>query len=190
MSTEEQSANTHNKVLDPEYKAALSLLAEKNSDFIFHNKNEDHAALVIEQIVRTAKDEIRIFEELLCGDLMDKNDDLLRALKDKLSSGKRVRIVIKNGHINSSSSGVNELKKIAEKYTSLLEVKRASNDFIDSIKKINGGLVYVAVGDESSFRLEDASKPREAICSFNYPSVATVIKKYFDEKYGTCSSYF
>ncbi len=172
------------------YRNSVDVLARLNSDFVFHNNTAEHAAIVMEAIIRHAKERVRIFENELCGDLLDNNELLLDSIEEKVQHRKRVEIVLQK---NLGSHGTNKratrLLNIAADNPDYLVVRTASPAFVKSITEINGTLSFVSVGDRSSFRLENAAIPRKALCAFRGPKVARLIAEKFDAQFSSCQAY-
>jgi hypothetical protein len=172
------------------YRDSVGVLARLNSDFVFHNNTAEHAAIVMEAIIRHAKERVRIFEDELCGDLLDKNELLLDSIEEKVGRRMRVDIVLqKNLGNRGKNERVTRLLSIADANPDYLVVRTASPAFVKSITEINGSLSFVSVGDKSSFRLENAAVPRKALCSFKGPVVAGLIAKKFDAQFSSCPAY-
>jgi phosphatidylserine/phosphatidylglycerophosphate/cardiolipin synthase-like enzyme len=179
----------------PEYKTALDVLAEQDSDFVFPNESSDHAALVMEAIISHSKEKVRIFEAELSGDLLNKNENLLAAIDNQVRSGVAIHIVLQDSREHSpDDANISHLKHLFKTYgaSGSMVVKKASNSFVSSMTSITGKLSYVTTGDCKSFRLEAAGSGRKAMCSFNRPNIIKslgLIGK-FDAELNTCDDYF
>jgi hypothetical protein len=178
-----------------EYKASVEGLARAKSDFVFPNSSHRHAAIVLSCIVKYSNKIVRIYDDALQGDISGEYDpykELLPLIEFHIHSKKRLEIVVRDG--GKKSSAIYEtLERLSKPFKDTLKVCAATPTFKKSVKEAFGADINFAVGDDSSFRIEQyvhSRKERKAVCSFNKPDYAKVISDIFDEQLENCTPVF
>jgi len=179
------------------YSDALDNLAKNNSNDTFPNKDHKHASIVLSKILKYSKSTFILFDDDLKGDIV-KNDQVVSfrdSLIEFISRGGSLKIVISDENDDDDASLKSFLKTLVELFSEQVELKLASSEFKESMKKIYGEKINFAVGDTNKYRLEkygDNSvdkKTGTAIGSFNNEQTSRLLLKAFYFNYNSCLSY-
>lgn len=169
-----------------EYKTAVENLAKSKSSFIFPNKDAQHAAIVISNIINYSNC-IKICDDDLSGDIADKSSELRHVIEKAVKSDKSVQFLIKDISQNDVNSEIYKLLERLSKEHTNLEVKKAKAGFFEKVKNASREIVEAkvainfAIGDESSFRIEfPGENERSAFCSFNNTEITLKLLSLFE----------
>ena len=167
-----------------DYKKAVIDFSNNKKDFQFTNKGEQHAAIVVANLIRTTDNELRIYSGKLNRDVA--NDKyLVKMLNSFLESGKILYLILdempSDEEISESlrqiiESSENPLRNVAIKIdTDSLFKEKLAKIFTDEKPH------HFMIGDNLSYRLEIDAEEYKAICNFNNIKIVTTLKKQFDE---------
>jgi len=176
------------------YIEAVENYASRKSDFVFSNSSDIHAAIVMTTMLSHSKKDFILYDEDLSNDVAGKYYNFYPALINFIqkNSSPSLHVVIdKNGHHDTPIYKL--LKILNSEYPEKVNIYLASDDFKDTIVKRFKSRVSFAVGDSSSFRLEqikDEKVGRKAICSFKDHTVASLLAAVFNLKLNTCKKLF
>ena len=169
------------------YKQAVKNLADSESDFIFRNSSDIHANIVISNMLRVSNSEFRIYDDNLSGDIADKDADFYLNLEKFLASGRILKIVV--DEVKDKTNRIYMfLKEKKSMYPKNIFLSKSNESFKLNMTKIYEKPINCAIGDSKSFRVEflTEAKTRKALCSFNSPSVSSVLIKTFDKSFALC----
>lgn len=165
----------YNSIIQSEYAANIFRMAENMDDEVFYNSSAEHAMIVHQALVKTAKKYIYIFSSSMCSEISNNNDYIeyiKEFLKDK---NHEIRIVFTDYSDGFSKMPIAKLLALYP-----LQV---------SIKKYPGKVLYqgipahFTVTDDRAFRLETDVENHMAFGNFNSPSQALALKDVFDRVY-------
>lgn len=145
------------------YKESIEFLASENIDYPIPNHNEDHAAIIIESIIKHSKNRINIYCKNLNGLIMSKNK-LFESLKNFLREGGEVRIV------SDDPSDCHKAFKDLNDLNDNLKISKSSEAFKDLVKNKIENVEYFFLGDTRMSRLEYNNTNHAAICNFGSSS--------------------
>lgn len=177
-----------------EYRETVERLADARSPIIFQNDSPDHAAAVIETIIRHSKKEVFVYDKDLSS-LGERSSTFYGTLIEHvLLSGRIFRLVIEPD-ADGLSAGAGILSRLALLAPGAMDVRVQSDEFRNEIGRLCKRLkiddtVHYAVGDSRMFRLEFPSGARKAYCGFNFPSMALELRTPFEKAFDTCKPYF
>lgn len=176
------------------YREAVRDLAASHSSFVFLNDNANHASIVIETIIEFAQKEVLIFDDVLDGTVSDRSPSFLNTLRTAAKAGKTIHFVMER-LLEGSSNIEDALRALVRRYPMTVSVRRASQDFVDEVKRVREDLdieekIHFAVGDGQSYRLEFPRGARKAFCSFNDPVMAGKLSDVFIHWFEDCPEYF
>lgn len=161
---------------------AVSKLAESDSPFMFDNKGAGHAAVVLANIFRYSKSEVCIYAKDMNGDISSR--DIYKSALTLFLNQDNTKLKIL---LDEPPKFSNDVKKLLHEHSENIEVRLANNTFVNEMKSItvNDTLYHFAVGDNKMIRMELDNKTHEAICSFNIPDTASLLKSVFEKYYNT-----
>lgn len=190
-STKNVEQDISQEILD--YIEAVRTLASNKSDLVFNNSTPKHAAIVLTTMLEYSKDEMRIFDDNLSGDITNHHPEFIVALQSFIKSGKKLKVVVDNV-ARTDSKVYTTLQELNSCYPKTVEVRRSTEKFKKSIAGISkeSSPKNFAVSDDDGFRLEEqiGTDERKALCSFNNKNVAGKLKKAFDKEFAGCTSIF
>lgn len=182
-----------------EYSSHLEFLANSNSEFVFPNKDDKHAAIAISKILKYSKNDFILFDNDLSGDVTknEQVESFEKSLFGFISRYGNVRIVVEKKYNKEETSKLEDLLlNLSEIFPEQIEVRHASPEFKSKIKEIYNENISFVVGDNNKFRLELQGKDdnceitREATCSFNNRKLPKKINGVFNSHYKSCEAYF
>lgn len=167
-----------------EYKAYIEELAEHNKNVVFFNSGPEHASLVMENIFRSSRHDIRIFAGYMSGEVSDK-ENYKSGLTDFFQRGGKIRILLQSD------------KKIPEKeppifkllkFFSLVkpgsvEVKESKRARVFQADDKTAKEIHFTTGDDRMYRIEDDISSFSASGNFNDPETVKSLNAMFDEMY-------
>lgn len=176
------------------YLKAVEGLAEAKSDYIFKNSSHKHAAVVMSVMLKNCKNEFRIYDDNLSGDIGDQYEGFYPALEEFVRSGKTLKVIIDN-HNQEDSNSYKLLKKLFNNFPQKVSVKRSNEHFKKAITNNYKILLNFAVGDSQMFRLEESDRSkndsnRRAFCCFNNSAISGSLKNSFDQEFENCKNVF
>ena len=161
-----------------EYRKHIQYLAKNHIGRTFMNSDEEHAAIVLNSIFKTATTTVRIFAGNLCHHV-GTTPGYIESLSDFIDRGGEVRMLLNNCN-DEDLRGSNLFKRLAY-YKSIdkpVFIKKTSKK-VYLTKDPDRKEVHFTVGDQSSFRLETDITKRSAIGDFNN-AIAEKYASFFD----------
>lgn len=165
-----------------DYTKAVVEFSDSKKDFQFTNKGMLHAAVVVANLIRTTKDELRIYSGEMNSDVA--NDRyLIKMLNEFLQSGKRLYLILdKMPNKNEMSESLKQILNSKNNPSRNVKIKVDDGSF----KKIVANLFtdnlphHFMVADNSAYRIELDANEYKAICNFNDEDTVRPLKKIFD----------
>jgi hypothetical protein len=174
-----------------QYKTAVENLASSKSNLIFNNSSPEHAAIVLSAMLKYSNSEFRIYDNDLSGDISELNPDFFDNLSAFISAGKSVKIVIDSLEQSANSQAYKSIIKYKEMYPNTVKLAIANDSFKDSVSKMFEKKINFALGDKTSFRIEDSIgdlQQRKAYCCFNNPNITQKLADVFDSSFISCKA--
>jgi hypothetical protein len=174
-----------------DYKKAVENLAQNKSDFIFSNSSPEHASIVLSTMIKHSEREFRIYDDNLSGDVANLNEEFYSNLENFVKSEKILKIVIDSDE-HRESRIFQDLLSYKKLFPNNIQISIASESFKNTIRSVFNKTVNFAIGDSSSFRIEDIMQSevgrRKAICCFNNTKITKQLVNSFDIEFPSCQS--
>lgn len=179
------------KINIAEYQEALNVLAKNKSDLLFSNSSPGHAAAVIETMFDNSTKSFRIYDDNLSGDLAEMRvESFYKSIENFVSRGEFLTVVVDK--IESKQNTIYKtLMNLKETYPSKVKIAKSSEQFRKAITNVFKQTVNIAIGDDSSFRIEQIidgvdAPSRKAVVSFNKEDITKPYIKAFDDNFTSC----
>ena len=165
------------------YKKAIEFYANNAENKEFGNKGADHAAIVVTNLIRIAKKELRIYSGNLCTEVAN-NNFLVRQLKLFLEDGKKLRLIL--DELPSEENRSAALKIILNSVDNPLhdvKYKVDKEDIVKTDQEANfkdNKCHHFMVADDNAYRFETDIVLYQAFGNFNDQKVANKLINIFD----------
>lgn len=159
-----------------EYYTSVVFLSQKHLNLEFNNKDKYHARIVMSQIFKNVKTEVKIFAGDLNGDVSG-SENYLQCLKNALERNVKVDIVLENKPSFNSKC----FKFLINYYTikpELLSIRVLTEEF--KKEQTQNSFKHFTIGDNSIFRFEIDTLTYKAICNFDDKNSVTTLMSNFD----------
>jgi len=165
--------------MDRDFYEAVENLATIQSEKSFPNSSENHAVAVFKAIFKTAKGNVRIYAENLCGRIPN-SDEYINGLKDFIVKRKgKVEILLEEqpGSENLKEKPIFKmLRSLNEKSYEIKQTNaRATLEYGNSEQEIN-----FTTGGDTMYRIEYDKFNKKAWCCFNSEKVTNKLNVLFD----------
>lgn len=165
-----------------EYKKSIESLANKKDSMVFLNSGKEHAAIVMGNIFKHSKKNVRIFAGNMNGDVS--NDSYYQKyLSSFLKSGGSLKILLQEYDEDKCPDIFNLFNSVDFFYPENVEIKLSNSSVTDDNEKP----VHFTIGDDSMYRLENDTTNYFASGSFNDPKNAKHLISLFDSIYDASS---
>lgn len=171
-----------------QYREFIQMLSETSDDRIFLNKGPEHAKVVLEQIFKQSKKNVRIFAGNLTRIVGD-DQNYIAALSDFVQNeGSSVKILLNDYK--------EELAKESKLYMRLAYFKSKGKDIVVKSTDVKPCRksdpeqkeFHFTVGDEKAYRLETDIIERKAEGSMNRTETAAPMAAFFDSLFDSDQS--
>jgi hypothetical protein len=170
-------SNSIQKVNLEEYKKSIESLANNRDSMIFMNSGNEHAAIVMGNIFKHSKQDIRIFAGNLNG-AVSGDDYYQEHLSNFLDSGGKLKILLQEFDKNNPPEIFNLFSSVDFFYPENVEIKLSNTTLVSEDTETK---VHFTVGDSSMYRIENDVEKYLAKGSFNNPDKANYLIEIFDE---------
>ncbi len=171
-----------------QYRIAVQNYARNGVDYLFHNRGDEHALIILSNIFRNAKRHIRIAANKLYNDEVVNTEEYINSIKAFLDQkDTRLSILITT---RPTKEEVTEYGPETTFYWMLynhpayrqgrVEIKDGQGSFF---RNSEGKQVNFCTGDNRMFRLESNIKERQAIANFNDEDTTRQLIEAFDGIY-------
>ena len=175
-----------------EYRKAVEYYASNNIDYLFHNKGNDHAKIIFENIFKNAREHIRISAFNLWNTDVVRTEEYLESLKVFLDQPKtRLDILVKSMPADEelTEESDNNIYRILYSHPAYLAGRiRIKTGNGKCFKTPEGSEVHFCTADGHMYRYEDNIIERTAQCNFNDSSTAENFENLFDSAFQSISS--
>lgn len=176
-----------------QYRIAVQNYARNGINYLFHNRGDEHALIILTNIFKNAKRHIRIAANKLYNDEVVNTPEYVESMKAFLDQkDTRLDILITR---KPTKEEVTEYGPENTLYWMLynhpayrqgrVEIKEGQGSFF---KNEEGEQVNFCTGDEKMFRLEGNVVERQAIANFNDEDATRQLIEAFDRVYPSLTS--
>lgn len=169
-----------------EYRKTVELYAARHENYLFHNKGNEHALIIFENIFRNAKRKIRIVANNLCNKEVVDREEYIKPLIAFLDKGGVLHILLKNIPEKDNE----ELKSTKSLFRALYNHEAYVNNHV-IIKSADGRCfhdksrneIHFCTADGLMYRLENNINERKAICNFGDEEKTVELDSLFDRAF-------
>ena len=157
------------------YKESIKYLAENRIDEIVYNADDEHAVVVLSELIKNADEYVHIVCKNMDPKVTEK-PDYLNAVKlflDKESS-KELKVLMTDNYKDSFKE--RKIFKLLEKYPEKVFIKHLGHE----IKTSDDTPINWTVSDDRAFRLEKDIENYIAFGNFNAPNFAKKFNGHFE----------
>jgi len=170
------------------YERIVRELASTKSSVVYYNSGNDHATIVLENILLSARKNVKFltggFNHLVCE---DKDKRFVSALKKFLLNNGKLEVVM-NRYLNDKTA-YNSVLDVLKQYSSTTQYRQnISVKYLAEEFQYKGFNVHFAVADSSMYRLEYDTEKFLAEFSFNGTSKCTELESKFKEIFDKATS--
>lgn len=167
------------------YSAFVERLARERSSELISNGFDEHARVIIKNLLLNANESINIFTSSLRNEIYG-HKSVIEALKKFLtSSNKRINIVMQDINLKDSDIYDNTIEQLKEKRDFIKICLALSNGNRYSIARSSVAdseqVRHFIIMDETGYRFCPDKTSSTAVASFNQPEKATIYLKEFNE---------
>ncbi len=164
-----------------DYRQLIEELARKSMNQRVSNGQPQHAAILLETMLKRARESVRIFTGELSPEAYDAPGLVEAALQFVGKHGSRLRILLQERHTREWTMGRPLVKSVDVNKANLcgtLEVRCATGAYAGPAAH------HFAVMDEQGYRFEHDHSKMRATANFNEPKVARSLITAFDLAFG------
>lgn len=178
--TEKNSSKLEN------YKELVHKFSRENVNYMFFNKDIDHAVIVSSEILRRSNIIVRIMAGRLCDTVGTYTEylDALRSFLDKPVSN--LKILLNDFDESVAKDAVLYQLLNQPQYKDKVTIK-TTNENLKLLWNQNT-LVHVTIGDKSAIRIETATERRSAMCNMNHKDLSELYISEFDKLFNSPNS--
>ncbi|MDT8448008.1 MAG: hypothetical protein RRB13_14035 [bacterium] len=170
------------------YQEAVEHIAENHKNVFFENRGSDHASIVLANLIRHSKEEVKIFTEKL-DDVVFSLAACEDSLEDFINKSEKKMQVLLEKQPEVMSSALKKVMDAKKKYPSRFQIKIATQECLDAMHETFEGMGHFALADNSSYRIEVDCKNFKAICNFNDPKLVSGFSKLFSHFFNKAPIY-
>lgn len=164
-----------------EYKDFVHDLILRDDGRTFLNSDEDHALIVLTELINMAQEEVRIFAGSLTGKV-GSDAAYIIALSEFIEREGKLFILLNDYQPKSSEAKSSRLYRRLSYYQSLGKtvIVKSTDARPYRTNDPDHTPVHFTVADHKGYRLETDTEERSAQCSVDDPSLASAIADFFD----------
>lgn len=167
------------------YRKEVEDDARKGTDYLFHNKGNDHALIICSNIFKNAKREIRIAANQLYNDEVVNTQEYIDSMKDFLDKeGTMLKILITTpppiGKVKMDNTFYGMLYKHPAYHQNRIQIKDGKGS---SFRGVDGTPVNFCTADDKMYRYETDIVERKAVANFGDSGRAKMLRESFDKIY-------
>jgi hypothetical protein len=159
-----------------DYKKAVTSYARDRKSFTFNNKGASHASVVIGNLLRTAKKEIKIYSGSLNSEIYDL-PEVFNELEKILESSIEVVVIVDSLRGVEESNALQLVREEANRFENVTFI--VDQNEILATKEGEEELSHFIVADKEAFRLEENAQEYKAVCDFNNKEVSGILLNVF-----------
>lgn len=161
------------------YRSGVEILAKSSSTDIEFNSGPEHAMIVMENIFKSAKNQINILAGNFSDEVCTANESkYLPSLKEFLLNGGKINVLLTNYEEGPENGILKLLKQYSSNtvYKSNIVVKQTTQKLLDD----QGNEVHLTTADGQIFRLEYDIRRFAAKFSFQRPNIVSAFDNFFN----------
>lgn len=165
-----------------EYRSFVHDLIVRGDGHTFLNSDEDHALVVLTELIKMAQEVVRIFAGSLTG-RVGNDPAYVIAISEFVERGGKLHILLNDYQPDSAEAKNSRLYRRLSYYQYLgkpVVVKRTNHQPYRT-EDPDQTPVHFTIADHKAYRLETDTKERSAQCSVNDPKAASVLAEFFDD---------
>lgn len=169
-----------------DYKKAVQYMASEQVNNEFGNKGNEHAAIVLSNMLKYSKENFKMFSGSFNKDVTD-DIEFIGELQSFLESGKTFQLYLEKYPQDHQITGALKLVFDAQaKNPEAVQIKEATQAFKDTLGAIfrEGKPYHFAIADKKAFRIEIDAEGYKATCNFNDPRTAEKLTNIFNDHFG------
>ena len=168
-----------------QYRSAVENYAKNGVDYLFHNKGDKHALIILSNLFRNAQHSIRIAANKLFNEEVVNTQEYITSMKGFLDRNDTTLSILVSQKpevedfktINPENTFYWMLYKHPAYNQGRIQIRDGKGK---SFKNIDGKKVNFCTGDDRMFRLEDNIEERQAIANFNDNAFTAKLIEVFD----------
>lgn len=171
-----------------EYRKAVEWYARKKEDNMLHNKGNDHALIIFENLFKYSEEHVRIFAKDLANEEVVNRKEYIDAVKTFIEKPRtKLDILI--------TSFNDEVRKIDRDFN-LFYVLRKSKAYKEGrikikttkgmVFRIQGQPIHFCTSDGHAYRMERDIENRVAHCNFGDKTTTKSLEITFDKAFEQC----
>lgn len=170
------------------YRRFIHSLATSHINRVFLNSDEDKMIAVFTEIFNFSSDIVRIFAGSLCNPSTE-SSAYIEALSDFIERKGRLKILLNNFDVTKVQK-TNLYKRLAYYKSEGADIEIKSTSATPYIIAKDGEHINIhfAVGDDKSYRVENDTNNRTAICNMSDKETAKELASVFDRIFDNQSS--
>lgn len=171
-----------------DYLTAVETLAANRSPLTFENSKPENAAIVISRIFKYANNEVKIYDDSLNGDIINKHPSLPAEIINFFRRDGQLKMVLRKENNNL----IPLFELLNDQYSHLMQIRLANSQFRQNIRDVFENDIFFALNDKKALRMETTEKlteSRVAICSFHNPDPWKKLNNAFDRSFDDCRPY-
>jgi hypothetical protein len=165
--------------MNKDYQERVAYLADNKICEDFENTDAYHALIVFVELFKHSKETVHIFAGSL-DSYVANEERYVNALSDFIERGGKVKILL--NEFDSEQIGSNNralVDKLVQYSDKPISIKQTT-----IVPYLNGKQkIHFAVGDSTSYRVENDIMARKAFCNFNNVPFATKLVTAFDKAF-------
>ena len=171
-----------------QYRSAVENYAKNGVDYLFHNKGDKHALIILSNLLQNAQHKIRIAANRLFNDEVVNTSEYIESLKQFLDrKDTTLSILVSQRPTPEDFKTVSREKTLYWMLFNHPAYRQGRIQIKDgggkSFRDKDGQNVNFCTGDDRMFRLEDNIEQRKAIANFKDESFTKVLNGVFDLVY-------
>jgi len=160
-----------------EYYTSVYILANKELNLEFNNKDSFHASIVMSSIFEKSNKSLQFFSGSFKGDICDQ-PLYLDALKTALNKDITIDIIFENNP--NADSECYKLLKNTINSKAKISVSKIDSKYLTNVRDLNIKLHHFLIGDDKMFRYEFDGDSYQAYCNFDDKESVKILQKNFD----------
>jgi len=172
----EEVSKEHEEKVSKEYRENIKWLAKNRIDEVFYNSNEDHAVVILSELIKNSERYVHIVCENMNPRVTSKLD-YLNAVQEFLSNDKHreIKILLTDYDKSFDKSKIADLLRRYKDQVSIKCFEPEEKIFNEDDSPVNW-----TVADNRAFRLEENTDECMAFGNFNDPYLAGNLNESFD----------
>ena len=171
-----------------EYRKAVEWYARNKEDNMLHNKGNDHALIIFENLFKHSEEHVRIFAKDLANEEVVNRKEYIEAVRTFIEKPKTkldILITSFNDEVRNIDRDVNlfyVLRKSKAYQEGRIKIKTTKG----MIFRIQGQPIHFCTSDGHAYRMERDIEHRVAHCNFGDKNTTKSLEDTFDKAFEQC----